>query len=99
MSRLAAVTLLCLAALGRAAHGQEDKKGKAYPGVDAKKVNLAIARGSQWLQGQMEGAHAMNRELILLAALHAGVDREAPAFKKLLKVMLDDAHNNAAPVA
>jgi hypothetical protein len=79
------------ALLAGSAVAQEDKKSKAYPGVDSKKVTLAIAKGSQWLQERAGGVQFVERELVLFAMLHAGVGRDSAPFKKLLKEILDDA--------
>ena len=90
-----AVVFVLLAGLGMA---QEEKKPKGYPGVDAKKVALAIGKGTSWLQDQVGRVQFVERELVLYTLLHAGVGRENPPFQKLLKEVLDQARADGGVV-
>ncbi len=87
-----ALTLLAL--LASAASAQEPKKQdppRFHPGVDQKRVNLAIQKGISYLKtadspGNFMSAHC--DELILLTFVHAGVPEDNPRFKELMAKML-----------
>jgi hypothetical protein len=85
---------LLLAILASTASAQEAKKQDSpafHPGVDQKRVNLAIQKGIAYLKtadspGNFMSAHC--DELILLTFVHAGVPEDAPRFKELFAKMM-----------
>ena len=89
-------TFIALAAIllvAAPSSGQDPKPGQ-NPKVDQNAIDAAIERGARYLLGQagapMPDNHQYTTELakdglVFYALIHAGVDQEEPAFKRLLE--------------